>query len=85
MELTVAELFAGVGGFRVGLNKITEFNKETGLANENKIWNFVWASQFEPSKKMQYAFDCYTKRFGIKNHSTRQPFVRSSSHSRFGW
>ena len=30
MELTVAELFAGVGGFRVGLNKITDFDKKTG-------------------------------------------------------
>ena len=27
MELTVAELFAGVGGFRVGLNKIKDFEK----------------------------------------------------------
>ena len=26
MELTVAELFAGVGGFRVGLNKIKEID-----------------------------------------------------------
>ena len=30
MELTVAELFAGVGGFRVGLNKIKDFDKKTG-------------------------------------------------------
>lgn len=69
MELTVAELFAGVGGFRVGLNKIKEFDEETGLAKENKTWNFVWGNQFEPSTKAQHAYNCYTKRFGIENNS----------------
>ena len=69
MELTVAELFAGVGGFRVGLNKIKGFDEETGLAKENKTWNFVWGNQFEPSTKAQHAYNCYTKRFGIENNS----------------
>ena len=69
MELTVAELFAGVGGFRVGLNKIKGFDEETGLAKENKIWDFVWGNQFEPSTKAQHAYNCYTKRFGIENNS----------------
>ena len=69
MELTVAELFAGVGGFRVGLNKVKGFDEETGLAKENKTWNFVWGNQFEPSTKAQHAYNCYTKRFGIENNS----------------
>ena len=69
MELTVAELFAGVGGFRVGLNKIKDFDKKTGLAKENKIWDFVWGNQFEPSTKVQHAYNCYVKRFGIENNS----------------
>lgn len=69
MELTVAELFAGVGGFRVGLNKIKDFDKKTGLANEKRVWDFVWANQFEPSTKSQHAYNCYIKRFGNKNHS----------------
>lgn len=69
MELTVAELFAGVGGFRVGLNKIKDFDKKTGLAKENKIWDFVWGNQFEPSTKVQHAYNCYLKRFGIENNS----------------
>ena len=69
MELTVAELFAGVGGFRVGLNKIKRFDEETELAKENKTWNFVWGNQFEPSTKAQHAYNCYVKRFGIENNS----------------
>lgn len=52
MEKTVCELFAGVGGFRVGLEE----------ANPN--WKTVWANQWEPSRKKQYAFECYVSHFG---------------------
>lgn len=62
MEKTVIELFAGVGGFRVGFNDIKGFNKN-GKAIENGPWNFVWANQWEPSTKTQHAFDCYNTRF----------------------
>lgn len=68
MELTVAELFAGVGGFRVGLNHIKTYD-ENNRAIECGDWNFVWANQFEPSAKKQHAFNCYVTRFGDKNHS----------------
>ncbi len=68
MELTVAELFAGVGGFRVGLNRINEFNSD-GRAIENGDWNVVWANQYEPQYKTQDAFDCYVRRFGDKDTS----------------
>ena len=68
MRLTVAELFAGVGGFRVGLNNIKKID-QSGRAIEDGVWEFVWANQFEPSTKIQHAFDCYVKRFGTKNHS----------------
>ena len=68
MELTVAELFAGVGGFRVGLNNITDIS-EDGKAIENEKWDFVWANQWEPSYKTQDAFECYIKRFGLDNTS----------------
>ncbi|MGM9889575.1 MAG: DNA (cytosine-5-)-methyltransferase [Floccifex porci] len=63
MEKTVIELFAGVGGFRVGLNNIQSFD-ENGKAIENRNWNFVWANQWEPGTKTQHAYDCYIKRFG---------------------
>lgn len=48
-ELTVCELFAGVGGFHLGLSK--------------SGWRVVWANQWEPGKKQQWAFDCYRKHF----------------------
>lgn len=63
MKKNVVELFAGVGGFRVGLNDIKGFD-EDGKAIENRSWNFVWANQWEPSTKIQHAYDCYTTRFG---------------------
>lgn len=63
MNKTVIELFAGVGGFRVGLNDIHGFD-ENGKAIENRDWDFVWANQWEPSTKIQHAYDCYVKRFG---------------------
>ncbi len=61
MEKTVVELFAGVGGFRCGLNKVTLIND---IVNENGNWKFVWANQWEPATKSQEAYECYAKRFG---------------------
>ena len=63
MDRTVIELFAGVGGFRVGLNNIKEIDSD-GRAVENGKFKFVWANQWEPSTKTQHAFDCYHLRFG---------------------
>lgn len=62
MEKTVVELFAGVGGFRIGLNDIKSFDNK-GIAVENGPFTFVWANQWEPSTKMQHAFECYNMRF----------------------
>ena len=61
MEKTVCELFAGVGGFRCGLNNI---NALEDLKKEEK-WETVWFSQWEPAdKKIQWAHSCYVNRFG---------------------
>ena len=54
------ELFAGVGGFRIGLEKIS---------NEEKAFDIVWSNQWEPSTKRQHASDVYCARFGFENHS----------------
>ena len=63
MKKTVIELFAGVGGFRVGLNDIHGFDSN-GKAIENRDWKFVWANQWEPATTVQHAYDCYVTRFG---------------------
>ena len=68
MEKTVIELFAGVGGFRVGLNNIKGFDAN-GHAIENGPFKFVWANQWEPATKTQEAFDCYAMRFGKEDAS----------------
>ena len=66
MDKTVIELFAGVGGFRIGLNNIKKFN-DNGQAIEEGNFKFVWMNQWEPSTKVQHAFDCYNIRFPAKN------------------
>ena len=63
MKKTVIELFAGVGGFRVGLNDINGFDNN-GKAIENRDWKFVWANQWDPATTVQHAYDCYVTRFG---------------------
>lgn len=68
MDKTVVELFAGVGGFRVGLNHIDSID-ENGKAIEYGPWKFVWANQWEPSTKVQHAFDCYYMRFASGDES----------------
>lgn len=52
MQKTICELFAGVGGFRVGMDRL-----KSG-------WETVWFSQWEPGRKMQWAHDCYVRHFG---------------------
>ncbi len=66
MKKIAVELFAGVGGFRCGLNNVELKNDKT---IENGNWNFVWANQWEPATKTQDAFNCYIKRFGKKDAS----------------
>ncbi|MCP4976065.1 MAG: DNA (cytosine-5-)-methyltransferase [Maribacter sp.] len=55
-KLRVIELFAGVGGFRLGL-------ENTGN------YEIVWSNQWEPSTKTQHASMVYEARFGPENHS----------------
>ena len=55
-KLTVCELFAGVGGFRLGLEATDGFD-------------VVWSNQWEPSTKTQHASKVYEARFGAENHS----------------
>ena len=69
VEKTVVELFAGVGGFRVGLNEVTLNGNTT---NEQNNFQIVWANQWEPSTNKQDAFDCYQARFGVSDIHSNQ-------------
>ena len=61
VKKTVCELFAGVGGFRCGLNNI----KTLEDFKKREKWDTVWFSQWEPAEKnTQYAHDCYIYHFG---------------------
>lgn len=52
MDKSICELFAGVGGFRLGFERL-----ESG-------WETKWFSQWEPGAKTQWAHDCYVSHFG---------------------
>lgn len=52
MEKTICELFAGVGGFRLGFDRL------------KTKWKTVWFSQWEPGARTQWAHDCYVQHFG---------------------
>ena len=51
----VAELFAGVGGFRIGLARAG--------------WKTTFSNQWEPSTKVQHASDVYIAQFGEEGHT----------------
>lgn len=58
-HIRVVELFAGVGGFRIGLEGASD------------AYQTVWNNQWEPSTKHQDASLVYEARFGSKGHSNR--------------
>lgn len=69
-KIKVVELFAGVGGFRIGLegwnNKSATSNYTKNLDSNYKV---VWSNQWEPSTKVQHASSVYENRWGVNNHS----------------
>lgn len=58
-HIRVVELFAGVGGFRIGLEGASD------------AYETVWNNQWEPSSLHQDASIVYKARFGSKGHSNR--------------
>lgn len=56
-DIRVIELFAGVGGFRIGLERAS------------KKFKTVWNNQWEPSTKRQDASLIYCRNFGVAGHS----------------
>lgn len=57
--IRVVELFAGVGGFRIGLEGASD------------AYETIWNNQWEPSTKHQDASLVYQARFGKKGHSNQ--------------
>jgi DNA (cytosine-5)-methyltransferase 1 len=68
-QIRVAELFAGVGGFRIGLEGwkglAASSSFKRALRSDYKV---VWSNQWEPSTKSQHASDIYVKVFGPDGH-----------------
>lgn len=58
-HIKVVELFAGVGGFRIGLEGASD------------AYETIWNNQWEPSTKHQDASLVYKARFGVKGHSNK--------------
>ena len=58
-KIRVVELFAGVGGFRIGLEGASD------------AYETIWNNQWEPSTKHQDASIVYRSRFGSKGHSNK--------------
>lgn len=50
--MKVLELFAGVGGFRIGLEN-----------SDKNFFKTIWSNQWEPSRKSQDAFEVYNYHF----------------------
>lgn len=61
--LRVVELFAGVGGFRLGLE---------GKHGRSKKYRTVWFNQWEPGEKKQHAHEVYVKRFKARPWEVRE-------------
>ena len=58
-NIRVVELFAGVGGFRIGLEGASD------------AFETIWNNQWEPSTQHQDASIVYQARFGSKGHSNK--------------
>lgn len=69
MEKTICELFAGVGGFRLGFDRL-----DSG-------WKTTWFSQWEPGAKTQWAHDCYVQHYGDSLDSVGEYHTRDDISS----
>lgn len=58
-KIRVVELFAGVGGFRIGLEGASD------------VYETIWNNQWEPSTQHQDASIVYKARFGSKGHCNK--------------
>ena len=70
--IKTVELFAGVGGFRLGLEGFNGLSASSGYTKSLSLprpFKVVWSNQWEPSTKRQHASEVYEHRWGTKGHS----------------
>ena len=69
-KLNVIELFAGVGGFRLGLEGWEGKSPSSGYKKSlEPYYKVVWSNQWEPLTKAQHASNIYESRWGKEGHS----------------
>ncbi|MFD3393391.1 DNA (cytosine-5-)-methyltransferase [Aquirufa sp. OSTEICH-129V] len=70
-KIKVAELFAGVGGFRIGLEGYNGNSASSEYTEKiDTIFEVIWSNQFEPSTpKKQHASEVYENKFKKGEHS----------------
>lgn len=73
MALRVVELFAGVGGFRLGFEGPVQ-------GPHNPAYKVVWSNQWEPSSKKQHATEVYTARWKMQTDDADSEVFRGSTN-----
>jgi DNA (cytosine-5)-methyltransferase 1 len=69
-KLRVVELFAGVGGFRLGLEGWKQLSASSGYTQKFQTpFQVIWSNQWEPTTKTQHASIVYENRWGHSTHS----------------
>ena len=69
-KIKVIELFAGVGGFRLGLEGWNGLSASSGYKEKlNSTYKVVWSNQWEPSTKIQHASNVYENRWHDGGHT----------------
>ena len=68
-KIKVVELFAGVGGFRIGLEGWNGKSASSGFKRKlESPYKVIWSNQWEPSTKTQHASEVYENVFGKEGH-----------------
>ncbi|HYE23449.1 MAG TPA: DNA (cytosine-5-)-methyltransferase [Candidatus Paceibacterota bacterium] len=70
-KIRVVELFAGVGGFRLGLE-----GSKGNRKPHHSHFETVWFNQWEPSTKRQHAHETYARNFGHIDEYTNEDIAK---------
>lgn len=72
MTIKIAELFAGIGGFRIGFeaaNSQLLHSRDFKARRDKNYFEVTWSNQWEPGEKGQHASRVYEREFGQDGHS----------------